>query len=270
MVMCGKNNNDSAKVWARIPDSLKTEVQSSRRNFKFPGRGQSEQPVIQFQGAIKLLMWLPGEQAKVFRSKAADILTRYFAGDKSLLEDIAANAESTAPVNELARAALPTESKKRKAELEELEVFDRRQTLEERRQTLEERKLDFIMNHMNAVAMLGEIEERDKVAYRALLSITLNNQTRLLQPAITNGDAPKTPTSIQIVVNRMKVRNLTNTDYQQIGRIMKNKYVAAHGFDPTKHKEVGVNGKCYNVNDYYEDDEPMIKEAVEEFLSRRK
>jgi hypothetical protein len=107
MVMCGKDNNQAGEVWRKLPDDKKSEVQVFVLNFKFPGRGQSEQPVIQFQGAIKLLMWLPGEQAKQFRSKAADILTRYYAGDKTLLSDIYANAESHSVINEAARAALP-------------------------------------------------------------------------------------------------------------------------------------------------------------------
>ena len=75
--------------------------------LKFKGAGQQEQPVIQFQGALKLLMRLPGENAKIFRSKAADILTRYYAGDKTLLKEVWANAQSASPINEAARAALP-------------------------------------------------------------------------------------------------------------------------------------------------------------------
>jgi hypothetical protein len=53
-------------------------------------------------------MWLPGEHAKAFRGQAADILTRYFAGDSSLHAEVEANAESGGAINEAARAALPT------------------------------------------------------------------------------------------------------------------------------------------------------------------
>jgi len=88
MVMCGKNQNQAAKVWRRISDEVKAELNAFYLNFKFPGRGQSEQPVIQFQGALKLLVWLPGENAKKFRSQAADILTRYCTGDTTLLSEI--------------------------------------------------------------------------------------------------------------------------------------------------------------------------------------
>ena len=107
MVMCGKDANHSNEIWRRLPDQSKAEVNSYCVNLKFKGPGQKEQPVIQFQGAVKLLMWLPGENAKAFRSKAAEILTRYYAGDKTLLKDVWANAQSASPINEAARAALP-------------------------------------------------------------------------------------------------------------------------------------------------------------------
>ena len=56
-------------------------------------------------------------------------------------------------------------------------------------------------------------------------------------------------------------------DYQQIGRIAKNKYVEAYGKAPSKHREVGANGKYFDVNDYY--DAPMIQEAAREYMATR-
>jgi hypothetical protein len=49
------------------------------------------QDVIQLQGAIKLINWLPGDNAKDFRGKASEVLTRYFAGDMTLIEEIETN-----------------------------------------------------------------------------------------------------------------------------------------------------------------------------------
>jgi len=107
MVMCNKNNQEAARTLGRMPGSVQRELLPFWQNFHFPGRGQSEQPVIQFQGALKLLMWLPGDQARQFRRKASDILTRYYAGDKTLLTDICANAEAQGVINQAARAAMP-------------------------------------------------------------------------------------------------------------------------------------------------------------------
>jgi hypothetical protein len=55
-------------------------------------------------------MWLPGEKAKTFRSKVAEILRRYFAGDPTLLDDIQVNAASNAPLNQFARASLEADA----------------------------------------------------------------------------------------------------------------------------------------------------------------
>jgi hypothetical protein len=107
MVMCNQNIDRAGKTWRNIPETFKTEVRHFLTSFKFKGQGQQVQAVIQFPGALKLMMWLPGEQAKQFRSKAAEILTRYYAGDKTLLNEVWANAQASAPINEAARAALP-------------------------------------------------------------------------------------------------------------------------------------------------------------------
>jgi hypothetical protein len=107
MVMCGQTADRATKTWRNLSDKRKEEVRQILTNLKFKGTGQKEQPVIQFQGAIKLMMWLPGERAKQFRSQASAILTRYYAGDKTLLADVIDNAESGAGINEAAREALP-------------------------------------------------------------------------------------------------------------------------------------------------------------------
>lgn len=107
MVICGKDNNQAGEVWRRWPESNKNELQASCLSYKFPGRGQSEQPVITLKGALKLIMRLPGDIAKDFRSEACDILTRFLAGDASLIAEINTNANATEPINELARASLP-------------------------------------------------------------------------------------------------------------------------------------------------------------------
>jgi hypothetical protein len=107
MVVCVKNGNYANEVWRRVPETFKAEVAGFIVNLKFKGPGQKSQPVIQFQGALKMMMWLPGEQAKKFRSTAVNILTSYYAGDKTLLDEVWANAQAQAPINEAARAALP-------------------------------------------------------------------------------------------------------------------------------------------------------------------
>ena len=124
-VMCGQTTHNAAQTWRRLPENYKNELETSCSQYKFKGRGQREQPVIQFQGALKLMMWLPGEQAKKFRSKAAEILTRYYAGDKTLLNDVWANAQSKQPINEAAREALDcVEEEDREAKRQKMELCE--------------------------------------------------------------------------------------------------------------------------------------------------
>ena len=105
-----KNNNDAGEVWRNLSPEHKSELQEFILNIQFPGRGQSEQPVITFPGALKLVMFLPGKNAKHARSVMAKILVRYFAGDPTLLGEIEANAASGDPVPQMARESLSSET----------------------------------------------------------------------------------------------------------------------------------------------------------------
>jgi hypothetical protein len=106
MHMCDKDTNMAGEIWRRLSSENKSELQASCLNFKFPGRGQSPQPVITFPGAIKLAMFLPGENAKKNRSLMAQIIVRYYAGDPTLIREIEANAMSDAPIPHMARVAI--------------------------------------------------------------------------------------------------------------------------------------------------------------------
>ena len=133
MYLCDKDNKQAAQIWERLSPDTKHEVSSFCRNFQFPGRGQSEQPVITFPGALKLIMFLPGEAAKQHRASMVTILQKYFAGDPSLLKEVEANAASGSVISQLARASLASggpvvvddgEDRKRKRELEDTQLHD--------------------------------------------------------------------------------------------------------------------------------------------------
>jgi hypothetical protein len=65
-----------------------------------PGNGRTK--LVTFQDAIELVMVLPGKVAKETRTQFASIIQRYMAGDQSLIAEIQSNAESSAPIAELA------------------------------------------------------------------------------------------------------------------------------------------------------------------------
>jgi hypothetical protein len=104
-----KNPRRALEIWERMPVALKEEVSAYCADYKFPGQGQQIQTVITFKGAIKLIMMLSGEKAALYRTTMVSILSRYYAGDGSLTDEIEANATSTSPVAQMARSSLAAE-----------------------------------------------------------------------------------------------------------------------------------------------------------------
>ena len=129
MYACDATADYAGHIWRNIPFSCKSEIQDSLSSFQFPGRGQSDQPVITFPGAIKLSMFFPGKKAKKNRSVMASIIVRYFAGDKTLIEEITANAMSDHPVAQMARDSLKDEQSLQPADPEEIRLKRKREEL---------------------------------------------------------------------------------------------------------------------------------------------
>jgi hypothetical protein len=105
----GKTSKAATKSWDRLSSDLKNDLAGSCNQFQFPGSGKKPETVISFKGAIKLAMMLSGENAATMRSTMVEILSRYYAGDSSLNDEIEFNAASTSIVSELARNALTSE-----------------------------------------------------------------------------------------------------------------------------------------------------------------
>jgi chromosome segregation ATPase len=109
MHLCGSSSKTASKRWERYSDDVKEEVATFCRHFQFPGQGNKPELVINFKGCLKLAMLVSGENAARHRSAMVNILSRYYAGDGSLTDEIEANAASSSPVAEMARNALAGE-----------------------------------------------------------------------------------------------------------------------------------------------------------------
>ena len=105
------------------------------------GRGNGRTKLVTFDDALELIMVLPGKMAKEMRTKFADIIKRYLAGDKTLVEEIKANAESSHPIAQMARESLAAdngmspedkalETRKRKLEVDRLALQIQRDELQ--------------------------------------------------------------------------------------------------------------------------------------------
>ena len=67
MAVCRKDFSQAFEFWKNV----KADLEAHCVEFKFPGRGQVKQPVIQLQGALKLLAMLPCTDASRAIASAA-------------------------------------------------------------------------------------------------------------------------------------------------------------------------------------------------------
>ena len=111
MHVCDLTAKRANEKWERLSDEVKKELTAFCGQFKFSGPGNPAYvPVITFKGVLKLVMLVSGQKAALYRSAMVKILQRYYAGDGSLVEEVEANAQSAAPIPQMARASLATES----------------------------------------------------------------------------------------------------------------------------------------------------------------
>jgi hypothetical protein len=101
-VVTGKNSEDAAKALRDLPADLYLPEKISCRSIRLPS-GTKKVKFVTYEDALELVMVLGGKQAKIMKTQFAKTLTRFFAGDSSLAQELQANATSTAPLNALAR-----------------------------------------------------------------------------------------------------------------------------------------------------------------------
>jgi len=285
MVVTGKDANQSAEVLRRLsPDVY---PQSKMLYRVLCAHNGAKTKLVRFKDALELIMVLPGKIAKETRAQFADVIHRYMAGDPSLAAEIEANAESSDPVNQFARATLgeDLESKKRRLELEDLEIQERRIKLslteleiEERKRKLRQSELEMPLQFMvtcNKVAeSMGGWDQRDQIRHKAMMSnyVDLVYKNSAGVAAITDSDLspPAVPQyiSIPMVVNSMGVKG--NLSYPRIGKIASDLFLQEHGQRPGeyygKHGEINAQGILVNANDYRKEDEPLLRRAVKLYL----
>jgi len=216
---------------------------------KMSGTGNGRCKLISFEHAIELIMVLPGDNAKEYRHKFADIIKRYLAGDATLISEIQANAASDHPVNRMAREACAADAE---------QVTD--VSLKRKREALELRKMELdmhmtIMDRYEAVCKSETLDLHAKDVFRTML---LNEAG---QGAVITGGADTTPISLSQMGARLGYK-LSTDEYKRVGKITGKLYREAHGVAPPKHTQL-VNGQAVEVNTYFAKDGELVKRAFE-------
>ena len=221
-------------------------------------------------------MVLPGKVAKETRSKFAAIIRRYLAGDKSLISEVEANAQSTSPIAELARGAGASAEDGdaqrivRKRKFEELEIT--RLTLENE-QLVERIKADRLRTLDSAAASYRDICKDSDIDDRAriMLKDTYLNicmVANIDKQLITNGaeaasvvvSTTGSPISVSMVADAMGIK-LSSGQLISAGAEISKHYKELHGKGPSKHGQM-CGGRPTMINSYFECDRSMIEEVL--------
>ncbi len=273
MVVTGLARDQSGLVLRRLSDEIFPSIKLIER--KLPGKGNAHTKLVSFQDAIELVMVLPGKVAKETRTKFADIIRRYLAGDRSLIAEIQANAQSDAPIAQLARAADPSKADSKEIPTEE-ELAERKRRLE--REDLEMRALDADIQHKklcnvklfaDTMKMLNPFWS-DDARLRLQTEDWLKNIAFNSQPlAIANGNSAATDADRSISVSQVAQemgKRLTHGQLVQVGSAVARRYREKYGSEPSKHSQ-WVDGAERKVNSYTEKDRGLMVEALQEVLN---
>lgn len=228
------------------------------------------------EGLQHLLVILGGRVAAEFRAIVLGVFTRYMAGDRTMLEEIRANAVSDAPIHQAYRQALAKEpvldaaGSKRQLDREdtlfELEIQERRLALEERKSRmpaeLQERSMQNVQTFSGLMTSLNPDWKKDD---RLRLQLEDSMKTALFggqQALITNGESSATSRSISVsqVAQELGVR-LKHSDSIAIGKALASQYREEHREPPSKHRQ-WVDGAEREVNSYTERDRHMVERVV--------
>ena len=101
-IVSGTDQNQAAEKIRKIPSGLFDPKRFQVRMIKLPS-GTKKTKFVTYEDVFKLVMAIGGKTANRFKAQFIEILTRVFAGDPLMMDVIATNAASNAPIHALAR-----------------------------------------------------------------------------------------------------------------------------------------------------------------------
>ena len=271
-----KDELEFTEEYLKYQDEDVTSNNTKKRRFV-------KTPVMTIQGLQRLLLILGGKNAAEFRTIVMDVFKRYMPGDRSMIEEIQANAVSTAPIHQAYRQALAQEpvldvaGEKRKLErqdaLLELEIQERTLALEERKSRMPvELQAKNMQNVQMFTGLMTSLNPEWKKDTRLCLQLEDSMKNAYFtpgQPLITNGEAqvPLTRSiDVSTVAQDLGMR-VKDGDRLAIGKLWKQKYIEKYCEAPSLHDQF-VNGAVRRVCSYTERDRPMGESVIREYVSK--
>ena len=275
MVCCQATNMYASGIIRRIAETSDyIEVCSNMTNFQFSGQGSKSQPVARLRDVQKLLMILPGKNAKAYRTKMADVFTRFLAGDEGLVDEVRANAASSSPLNVIAREDLAAEHEDSSAKRQRMEDAEYEGVM----LALAERRLNLIAGIRSLkMELIRDYSECDSISNPTLRVMERDNTCAVIQnvgskllemtgtpAAITATEAtpPRARNPISDIVKDITGRACSKADTQRIGKIVAAEYRSRHGEREPEKVEQFCYGATHMVNAYRLADDPWIEGVV--------
>jgi hypothetical protein len=224
---------------------------------------------------------LPGKIAKETRSRFASIIERYMAGDRSLVKEVEANAQSDAPIAQMARASLAAERASEpvvdshvlmhKRKLEELEIENMQLDLTIKRRGAELEYAEKITTNYRALCQDTSMDSRAalilKDYYLNMIILPPVAAPNRLTDGIEQQPAPppvsSRPISLSQVATELGLKIPTG-ELISLGGKLRKEYESKHGHPPGKHDQL-CSGRMTKVNSYCESDRPLVEEVLREW-----
>ena len=271
MVVTGSNNDDAGKTLRRLPHDIFHSDKFSERQLS--NRGGRPTKLVSFKDAIELVMVLPGKVAKETRTNFQDIIRRYMAGDERMHAELDANAASSSPIAQMARASLAGE--KVHVDAVEVGLKRRREELELQKLELEVkfkrleyyRDLEDDIKRISDPANYAGMEERARLMLkdRFMNQLLLDGQKQM-QIANEADSNENKPISIASVATELGYRP-SSSDAKRIGMDLRKRYMAKHdGKSPPKHEQL-CDGRVTWVNSYTEKDRELVEASIRSYFS---
>jgi hypothetical protein len=244
MVVTAKNCNHANETLRCLDTSL-----FNNENFVIRSRSK----LVSFQHAIELIMVLPGQVAKEIRVRFADIIRRYMAGDESLINEIRANAESSSPLAQMARASLQDDAE------ENQDRKRRRLTEDAQYRSLALGNISTAMDIMSKLnpawrnngRLLMQLEDQVKnIVVPASSSLSIAD-------GHTTYHAPITISDVALDLGR----RLNHAQLIQAGKLVAKAYRQRHNEDPYEELRY-VDGTRRMIKSYTAADRDLVEDAI--------
>ena len=245
-------------VYQRLSDAF-PEVLTNISNFKFPGRGQRDTPVVDAHGIVEIIMVLPGRAAARVRRAAADVMVRYLGGDPGLVEEIAANRLRQQELDEDDPARLfgqTVESEVVKRKREEVELTEMEGRIKRARV---QAATDVARLTLGALTDLSlPVSDRDKMLCKDIITTAAFTTPSDVQPF--SGQLHRIVADI--CLQKFCMENGKSGKHISLGHRAKKLYLAEHpGFQFEK-KDIFANGQMIKANRWTEDMKPYLERAL--------